>query len=165
MSGFAFGLVLTAALGHATWNLLAKRSGGRTEFIWLFGAASSVLLLIPALVALVVEHPVLGAPQLLFIVGSGVLHIAYFVLLQSGYSAGDMSIVYPSARGTGVLIATLGGVVLFGERPGAVALAGAATVVIGVVVAGASSGRISLRASSVAVGYGVMTGVVIGAYT
>jgi drug/metabolite transporter (DMT)-like permease len=165
VSGLAFGLVLTAALGHATWNLLAKRSGGAAEFIWLFGAASSVLLLVPALVVLAVKQPALGPPQLLFIIGSGALHIAYFVLLQTGYGAGDMSIVYPSARGTGVLIATLGGVVLLGEHPSALALAGAVTVVIGVALAGASAGQISRRASSVAVGYGVMTGFVIGAYT
>jgi drug/metabolite transporter (DMT)-like permease len=165
VSGLAFALVLTAALGHATWNLLAKRSGGGAEFIWLFGAASSLLLLAPALVVLVVERPALGPAQLLFIVGSGALHIAYFVLLQTGYDAGDMSIVYPTARGTGVLVATLGGIVLFAERPSALALAGAATVVIGVVLAGASPGRLSLRVSAVAVGYGIATGLVIGAYT
>src|SRR2546421_11413165 len=120
MSGVAFALVLTAALGHATWNLLAKRSGGGIEFIWLFGAASSVLLLVPALVALLVSDPVLGTAQWLFIFGSGVLHIAYFVLLQTGYRVGAMSIVYPSARGTGVLAAPLGGVIVFAERPGGV---------------------------------------------
>jgi drug/metabolite transporter (DMT)-like permease len=165
MSGLAFGLVLAAALAHATWNLLAKHSGGGIEFIWLFGAVSSVLLAPPALVAVLVAHPVLGSEQVLFIVGSGVLHIAYFVLLQAGYGAGAMSIVYPSARGTGVLAATLGGVVIFGERPGALALAGAFLVVVGVMVAGASSTRTSLARAGGAIGYGVMTGAVIGAYT
>jgi drug/metabolite transporter (DMT)-like permease len=165
MSGLAFGLVLAAALAHATWNLFAKHSGGGMEFIWLFGAVSSVLLAVPALVAVVLAHPVLGPEQVLFIVGSGVLHIAYFVLLQAGYGAGAMSIVYPSARGTGVLAATVGGVVIFGERPGAVALAGAVLVVIGVMVAGLSTTRTSLAKAGGAIGYGVLTGAVIGAYT
>jgi drug/metabolite transporter (DMT)-like permease len=165
MSGLAFGLVLTAALGHATWNLLAKRSGGGIEFIWLFGIVSSVLLLVPAIVALVLAHPVLGPAQWLFIGGSGVLHIAYFLCLQAGYRAGAMSIVYPSARGTGVLAATLGGIVIFGERPDALALGGAVLVVVGVVAAGASSVRTSLSAARGAMGYGLLTGAVIGAYT
>jgi multidrug transporter EmrE-like cation transporter len=165
VSGLAFALVLTAALGHATWNVLAKHSGGGLEFIWLFGAVSTVLLAVPALVAVLVVHPVLGWAQVLFIVGSGVLHIAYFVLLQTGYRVGDMSIVYPSARGTGVLAGTLGGIVVFGEHPGALALAGAALVVIGVVGAGASNARVSLASAGPALAYGLLTGAVIGAYT
>jgi drug/metabolite transporter (DMT)-like permease len=164
VSALAFGLVLSAAVGHATWNLVAKRSGGAIEFIWLFTAVSSVLLLVPAIVV-VVEHPVHGAAPALFIVGSGVLHIVYFVLLQAGYRAGDMSIVYPSARGTGVLVATVGGVILFGEHPGALALGGAALVICGVIATSGRPSRISLRDARPALLSGLMTGAVIGTYT
>jgi drug/metabolite transporter (DMT)-like permease len=164
VSGLAFGLVLTAAVGHATWNLVAKRSGGAIEFIWLFTGMSSVLLLVPALVALA-KHPVHGAAPALFIVGSGVLHIVYFVLLQAGYRVGDMSIVYPSARGTGVLVATVGGVLVFGEHPGALALGGAALVICGVIATGGRPSRVSLRQAKPALISGLMTGAVIGTYT
>jgi drug/metabolite transporter (DMT)-like permease len=164
MSAFAFALVLTAAVGHSVWNLLAKRSGGGVEFVWLFGVVSSVLLLVPALVAVVVVHPDFGAAVALFVVGSGVLHIAYFLLLQRGYRAGEMSIVYPSARGTGVLAATLGGVIVFGERPSALALGGAVLVTVGVIAVGASSSG-HLLTSGRALSYGLATGIVIGAYT
>ena len=37
--------------------------------------------------------------------GTGALHAVYFVLLQRGYAAGDLSLVYPLARGTGPLLA------------------------------------------------------------
>jgi drug/metabolite transporter (DMT)-like permease len=164
VSALAFGLVLSAAVGHATWNLFAKRSGGALEFIWLFTAASSVLLLVPALVSLA-EDPVHGAAPALFVVGSGVLHIVYFVLLQAGYRAGDMSIVYPAARGSGVLVAAVGGVILFGERPGALALCGAALVICGVIATGGRPDRISLLAARPALASGLATGAVIGAYT
>ena len=64
--------------------------------------------------------------------GSGVLHLGYFVLLQRGYAIGDLSLVYPLARGTGPLLATAAAIVLLGERPGTVALLGIALITIGV---------------------------------
>jgi drug/metabolite transporter (DMT)-like permease len=165
LSALAFGLVLTAALGHATWNLFAKRSSSGIEFVWLFSAVSALVLLAPAVVSVGVSSAALGASQALFILGSGALHIAYFVLLQRGYNAGEMSLVYPSARGTGVLAATVGGVTILGERPGALALAGATLVVIGVIVAGAGAAGTRVRWSWLGLGYGVATGCVIGVYT
>ena len=35
MTTFALGLVLIAAVLHATWNLCAKRAGGGLPFVWL----------------------------------------------------------------------------------------------------------------------------------
>src|SRR2546421_12123583 len=99
--------------------MLAKRSGGAVAFVWLFSVVATVVFAVPAAVALAVERPHLGGAQFLFIVGSGILHIAYFLLLQRGYRAGDLSLVYPSARGSGVLLATCGGIVIFGEHPSA----------------------------------------------
>ena len=54
-------------------------------------------------------------------VGSGVLHALYFVLLQRGYAAGDLSLVYPLARGTGPLLSGAAAIVFLGERPSALA--------------------------------------------
>jgi drug/metabolite transporter (DMT)-like permease len=165
VSALALALVLSAALAHATWNLLAKRSGGSVAFVWLFSAVGTVVFVVPAAVAVAVERPHVGGAQLLFIVGSGLLHIGYFLLLQSGYRAGDLSLVYPSARGTGVLLATFGGIVLFGEDPSALAIAGAVTVALGVVAAGGLPGRAHLRHARTALGYALATGVLIATYT
>jgi hypothetical protein len=47
-------------------------------------------------------------PDLAFaVVAAGVLHVAYFLTLQGGYRAGDVSVVYPLARGTGPLLPVL----------------------------------------------------------
>ena len=64
---------------------------------------------------------VLGA---VFVFGTAVLHIGYFLSLQKGYSVGDLSVVYPLARGTGPLLASFAAIALFGERPGLVAILG-----------------------------------------
>jgi hypothetical protein len=43
------------------------------------------------------------AVGLLFMFGTGVLHVGYFLSLQEGYRVGDFSVVYPLARGNGSL--------------------------------------------------------------
>src|SRR5687768_7481065 len=49
---------------------------------------------------------------------SGVIEAGYFVLLSAAYRRGDLSVVYPIARGTAPLLAVAIGVGLFGERLG-----------------------------------------------
>ena len=46
--------------------------------------------------------------------GSGALHAAYFVLLQRGYATGDLSLVYPLARGTGPLLSSVAAIAFLG---------------------------------------------------
>ncbi len=165
MTLFALGLVLVAAVFHATWNLLAKRVGdGGPVFVWLFGLCSLVIYAPLAVVVVLVSAPHLGAVQYVFMFGSGVLHLGYFVLLQRGYAVGDLSLVYPLARGTGPLLATAAAIVLFGERPSALVLVGIALITAGVFVLTSESG--SLRSAlGTGVFYGLMTGVFIAAYT
>ena len=64
----------------------------------------------------------LGAEGIVFMAGSGALHAGYFVLLQRGYRVGDLSLVYPLARGSGPLLATVAAVAFLGERPTPLAL-------------------------------------------
>ena len=52
MSAFALTLVLAAAVIHATWNYLLKRSGGGTLFVWAF-ATLSALIYAPLALAIV----------------------------------------------------------------------------------------------------------------
>ena len=165
MTFFALVLILAAAVFHATWNLLAKRVGdGGPVFVWLFGICSLLIYAPLAVVVVFVNAPHLGPMQLLFMFGSGVLHLGYFVLLQRGYAVGDLSLVYPLARGTGPLLATAVAIVLFGERPSFVAFAGIGLITAGVFVLTSESG--SLRSGlGKAVVYGLLTGVFIAAYT
>jgi len=163
---FALGLILVAAVCHATWNLLAKRVPSGVPLVWLFGTLGALLYAPLALGVILLQRPELGPSQLLFILGSALLHIAYFLLLQHGYRGGDLSLVYPLARGTGPLLATLGAIALFGERPSLLALAGAALIIASIV---ALTGSVrSLRrawAADGAVVFGLLTGTVVALYT
>ena len=158
------GLVLLAAVAHAAWNLLAKGAQGGQGFVWLYTVAASVLYLPVLIAALLIAPGPLGWEAFVFMAGSGALHTVYALLLQRGYRTGDLSLVYPLARGTGPLISTLAAIALFGERPGVVALLGALLIVLAVLalarpapVAGGEHGRAARIA--------VLTGVAIAGYT
>jgi drug/metabolite transporter (DMT)-like permease len=167
----ALSLVLAAAVIHAGWNLAAKRirSGG-ARFVWAYYSLSAVLLAPVVVISLVVESQ---RPQWTWLLASAVtavLHVTYGVVLQRGYAVGDLSVVYPLARGTGPLISVLAAVVLLGERPGPLGLVGAFLVVAGVLVIG--TGRSPAHADTAdrvarrkGVAYGLLTGLTIAAYT
>ena len=146
MSPTAILLIVVAAFAHAGWNLSAKRAGaGGGVFVWLYAAMSAVLLVPVAVVDVLVGGQQPAWSWLPALGVSGLLHVGYFVLLQRGYATGDLSVVYPLARGTGPLLSVLFAVVLLGERPGVVALVGAMTVVAGVFVIGTAHGTDAQR--------------------
>ena len=167
MPAAALALVLGAAVLHATWNFLAKRSAGAgAPFVWLVDVGSAALWTPVAVIAIAVSSPTFGWAGVGLAVGSAVLHVGYFLFLQLGYRLGDLSTVYPVARGVGPLLATAGGILLFGERPGPVGLLGVALVAGGVLVlarSGARSAAATGQASGV--GAGLLTGLFIAAYT
>lgn len=165
MTAFALALVLSAAFIHAAWNFLAKRAGeGGAAFVWLFAALSSLFYAPLAVSIYFWQQPCLGALQVGFMAGSALIHVAYFLILQRGYRVGDLSLVYPLARGTGPTLSTFAAIFLLGERPTPLALAGALLVAAGVFfLAGTAAGSKGSRKWGV--GYGVLTGAIIAAYT
>jgi drug/metabolite transporter (DMT)-like permease len=129
MSALALGLILVAAFTHATWNYAAKRSGGGLPFVWLTGLVSLCFYVPLAAAYAWWRPPALPAGTALVVLGSGLIKVAYALLLQRGYRHGDFSLVYPLARGTGPLFSTLTAIALFGERPTPLALAGGAVII------------------------------------
>lgn len=166
MSSIAVLLVLTAAVVHALWNLSAKRvAGGGALFVTLYYTVSAVLLAPVAITWLIVTGATPHWSWLAAALVTAIWHVLYSVLLQRGYAAGDMSLVYPLARGTGPLLSVLAAVLLLGERPGMLGLVGSGLVIAGVFVisAGGASSAGGNRARSIL--YGVATGGAIAGYT
>ena len=157
-------LVLCAAVCHAVWNLYAKRaSDGGVVFIWLNALVSTVVYLPVGVSALILSPPEWTLWVPIALVGSALIHLGYFALLQRGYRHGDLTVVYPLARGTGPALSVLLAMFFFGERPGPIGLLGAAGVVGGILIIGFSQKR---GGGKVAAGvlYGVATGLVIATY-
>jgi drug/metabolite transporter (DMT)-like permease len=167
MTLLTLALVLASAIAHATWNLWAKQVGESRSvpLVWSLTAVSSVVYATPGLWVLTRGTWRPDATAIGLVVGSALIHLGYFVLLLRGYRVADLSLVYPLARGTGPLLASLAAIIVFAEAPSAASLGGLALIVGGVLVLALRPE--AARPGHVASGirYGLATGVVIALYT
>lgn len=168
MTLLAFTLILTSALLHATWNMVFKKTGGGKAFIFAYSALQT-LIYAPLVGIIWLSLPegarALNAVQWFFVVGTGLIHFGYFVLLDKAYRVGDLSVVYPVARSTGPLICIVGAVLLYAERPTVFALLGALLIATGAVVLASGASPDPSKPKGVSVGFALLTGLFIGAYT
>ena len=163
MSSTALALVLVAAILHATWNLAIKGvTEDRVTFIWLYIVTTVVFWVPVAVVWLVATGE---RPQWGWLVGAavtGILHVAYQLVLQRGYAEGDLNLVYPVARGSGPLLTFVVAVVVLGQRPGTVAAVGVLAVVAGVLLIALPAGQVGVHTGVL---WGILTGATIASYT
>ncbi|HZR69205.1 MAG TPA: DMT family transporter [Burkholderiales bacterium] len=165
MTGLAVALLLGAASIHASWNYILKKSGGGIGFVWAFAALSS-LFYAPLAVAVSLYTGFTFPPlALACIAASAVLHTVYYLLLDRGYRHGDLSVIYPLARATGPLLTIAVAIAILGERPGPVALGGAALVVGGAFFLAASPARLRQAGALRGIGFALLTGCMIASYT
>ncbi|MDA0588866.1 MAG: DMT family transporter [Planctomycetota bacterium] len=167
MTVTAVTLILTSALIHAIWNLMAKRAGGGgAAFVWLFTGCGSALLWPIAIYVWLNRQADIGWTGAGFICGTAVLHLLYFLVLQRGYRSGDLSLVYPLARGTGPTLSTILAVMILGERPSVATAFGLVLVVAGVVLLTWRRGpRESDEKTRSAIKWGLLCGVCIATYS
>jgi drug/metabolite transporter (DMT)-like permease len=166
LSGTALTLVLVSACIHASWNLLSKRvKASGPAFVWLFSFLNTLIYLPLVVGLIVVQRPQLTLVAVLFLAGSSVMQLAYFMLLQRGYQVGDLSIVYPLARGSGPAFSTFAAILLLGERPTPLAVVGAMLIIGGVFMLSGGTQLFRKRDVSPSVVYGLLTGITIAGYT
>src|SRR5882672_12459772 len=158
MTPLVLALVLTSAVFHATWNLLAKRAGADTPFLWLAYVVGAIVFAPFAIAILVIARPQLGWPALVFIAVAVGLQTVYFATLTAGYRAGDLSLVYPIARASGPVLATIGAIAIFGEHPTSIAIGGALAIVAGAFFLTGDPRSLRARGAGRAVGYALLTG-------
>jgi drug/metabolite transporter (DMT)-like permease len=133
MTPLALALVLAAALCHATWNLVAKKSGGGGNFFVLMGSILVTILWLPVVIWTgyqEVSH--WGWTAWAMLSASAVVHVLYFRSLLHGYAVSDLTVVYPVARGSGPLLSSIGALLLMGEHMSVLSGIGALLVVAGV---------------------------------
>jgi drug/metabolite transporter (DMT)-like permease len=165
MTAFALILILAAAVIHATWNYFLKRSGGGTVFVWLFASLSALIYAPLAAGIIWWQKPDFGWIHYGLMFASAAVHTAYYLLLDRGYRSGDLSVVYPLARGTAPLITMLCAVLLLHERPSLLAVAGALFIGCGAIVLTGDPRKLRESGNLHAVGYALLTGCMIATYT
>lgn len=132
MTAGALGLVALAAVTHACWNLLAKRSRDKLRFLWWTGVAGSLLFL-PAVLWRAPSWS-WSAEAAGVVAVSAVVRATYFLTLGAAYRRGDLSLVYPLARGTAPVMVPPFAVLFLGESLSAAGALGIVTVAAGVYV-------------------------------
>jgi drug/metabolite transporter (DMT)-like permease len=152
-------LALVAAAMHGTWNVLIKTSADPLVTFYRSTVMAAAIMTVPAVIAYLVIRPGFSLVALGFVAASSVLEVGYMWLLSSAYIRGELSVVYPIARGSAPLIAVAVGIWVLGER-----LTGPQFVGIGLLLAGIlavtlpqTSGRATIPA--------LLTGLVIAIYT
>jgi drug/metabolite transporter (DMT)-like permease len=127
-----YGLIAVAAVLHVTWNVLVKTSGDPLRAAALGMTVGAVVLAPLAIVGwFAIGRPAIPPEAIALGIGSGIFEAIYVVVLSAAYRHGDLSIVYPLARGTATLLAVVIGIGILGERPGRIGLAGIALLLAG----------------------------------
>ena len=168
MPPLALGFVAVAAILHAGWNVLLKTSGDPLRTAVRLQAIGTLVLVPIACAAWLVGGRFAIDPRGVAIaIGSGVLEAAYFVFLSAAYRRGDLSLVYPIARGSAPLLAVLVGVGLLNERLGPGATLGVACLLAGILAVARPwrALREAGREHRGAIGFALATGVTIAAYS
>ncbi|MCK5206230.1 MAG: EamA family transporter [Desulfobacterales bacterium] len=130
MSGLALGIVAVAAFLHASWNYLAKKSRNKLAFIW-WAILFSVILFFPMFIYYWPAATISSAGWVC-IVATGVLHAFYFWFMAGAYERGDLSLVYPLARGSGPLFVPILAVLLLNEQLSISGVLGITFVILGI---------------------------------
>lgn len=159
----AFVFIVLASFAHSTWNLLAKRASQYRHLIW-FSSVNEAILFLPLAIWMVARSWSRFSWQAaLFLFATGVLHLLYTESLVRGYRVGDLSLVYPVARGTGPLLSFVGAVLVLHEHPSARAAAGTLLVTGGIwLLCGGISDR---KHAWPGLRWGLATGFTIAGYT
>jgi uncharacterized membrane protein len=161
----AFLLVVVAALAHSSWNILVKRATESKHLLLFSSVAEAVLFLPMGIYGVAESGPSLGWKICLFLIATGVLHLLYSECLLRGYRAGDLSVVYPLARGTGPLLSFAGAVLLLHERVSVQSAGGALLITAGILFSSGGMQALRQRVNQAGLLWGTATGLTIACYT
>ncbi|HEY3196162.1 MAG TPA: EamA family transporter [Candidatus Dormibacteraeota bacterium] len=160
MIAVAIALALAAAVVHATWNVLVKITGDPMRTFHRATVVAALVITPPAIAGWFIDgRPGLPPAAVGFAAVSALIELAYLYLLSAAYTRGELSVVYPIARGSAPLLAVMAGLFVLGERLTPAQLIGVTLLLLGIlaVTLPQSSGRATVPA--------LLTGVSIAAYT
>jgi drug/metabolite transporter (DMT)-like permease len=150
----AFALILVSGAVHAIVNAILKSGRDKMAGRALIDGSSAIFALPIALLS-PLPHGAWG-----WLLGSAAIHLVYLYALVRAFQVADFSAAYPIARGTAPALTALLAVALMDEVPAPLELAGIAAISAGVLAM--SLGRHITRA---ALGWSLLTGACIAAYT
>lgn len=158
--GIEFGLLaLFAAFLHAGWNALVKKASDR---LLTLSAVALMQFVAGALMIPFVPPP--EPASWLFIGLSAFFHYFYYPFLYHAYRFGDLSQVYPLARGVAPVLVAAGAAIFAGEILTPLSLLGVMLASLGIASI-AFLHETSLKKNPAALVFAAGTGMIIAAYT
>lgn len=154
MTGTVFAVVLLAALLHALWNALVKGGADKTISVAavVFGQGIAGTLLLPFAAPL-------DMAALPYLVAGILLHIGYQLFLMLSYRLGDLTQVYPIARGSAPLLIAAGSYLFFGVTLSAPQLFAVVMISIGI-----ASISLTRRADGLLQGKAALAALITGTF-
>lgn len=164
MTLLSLALLILAAGLHALSNALIKSSRDKLAFTWWMLTANAIIGL-PLICSVGQLQPI----GWVLILVSGLIEALYFSTLTRAYSLGDLSQVYPLARGSAPLFVLLWALIFLGERPTPIGVGGIFVVVIGLYLVNLPSitawNQPLLGLRSPAARWALLTGLLISIYS
>jgi drug/metabolite transporter (DMT)-like permease len=158
MTPFVIAIILSAALLHAVWNAIVKTAADRTTTLGLVALGH----VIPG-AAMVLLLPLPSAESFVYILLSTVVHFGYFFMLGQAYRHGDLSVVYPIARGIVPALVGLWALLFAGERLPLQAWGGIAVIAVAIQLSSWKALRSGVGRA--ALGFAAGTGLCISVYS
>ena len=153
-----FMAVMVAAILHSTWNGMVKKHENK-----VISVSAIVFGHIPMAVVVMLFVPLPTIESVPYIILSALIHQGYQWYLISAYKIGDLTKVYPIARGTGPIIATLISIGLLGVLIEKFQIVSMVLISFGIILLGLL-GESSLK-NKKAIFYSLVTGFFIGLYS
>ena len=158
MSAAAVSLVLGAALLHALWNAAMKASSDRMTTLAMISVGH---ILCGAVLAMLVPLP--SPESWPYLAVSTAVHAAYYLFLVLAYRVGDLSLVYPVARGISPVVVAAVATTAAGEVLPLAAWGGIAAISLAILLVAVPAVRGESRGPALALAIG--TGLCIAGYS
>ncbi|MEP4195498.1 MAG: DMT family transporter [Aliishimia sp.] len=151
-------VILSAAMLHAVWNTIVKTAADQTTTLGLvaFGHVLPGAVMIALL-------PLPSAESFLYVAISTIVHFGYFYMLGRAYQHGDLSVVYPIARGVVPALVSLWAFLLLGEVLPPMVWIGIGLIITGILLSNWKALRSGIGMPALALSLG--TGLCISIYS
>ena len=158
MDPIVFTAVILASFFHATWNGMVKKHSNKVT------ALSAVILgHVPISIIAIIFLPMPSFKSLPYIIASAFIHQGYNWFLLKSYNLGDLTKVYPIARGFGPIIATIISIFFLGLVISKASVISISLVCVGIITIGLFGYKVINNLKIVK--YSLITGFFIGLYS
>ena len=158
METHVFLIIILASIMHITWNGMVKNHPNK-----VIAVSGIVFGHVPLALIAIIFLPAPGVESIPYIIVSAFIHQGYQWYLLTAYQIGDLTKVYPIARGFGPIVATTISIIFLGLTISNLAILSILLISIGIMFVGIFDRRNFKNIKILK--YSLLTGFFIGLYS